>query len=195
MRPDLSVLAELVPRGARVLDLGCGDGELLLYLIGERDCTGIGVEISDESFHACIERGVPVIQGDIDDGLGDFADGAFDVVVLSQTLPAIRNPALVVRELLRVGRFGAVSFPNAAFLRRRVGFAARGRTPIVDASTWWSTAAIHPCSIRDFEQLLATERIATVRRILLDERGEPAVGLAERRPNLLAAGAAYQLTR
>ena len=125
LRPDLDAVAAMVPRGSRVLDLGCGDGALLDHLIREKDCDGTGVEISDEGFHACVARGVPVMVGDIDRGLADVEDGAFDVVILSQTLQATQRPTLVLHEMMRVGRVGIVSFPNFGHWRLRWSLAAR----------------------------------------------------------------------
>ena len=129
MRPDLDVIASLVPRGARVLDLGCGDGSLLQELL-RRGADGLGIEISDEGVLACLERGVPVLQGDIDEGLGDIADDSFDIVVLSYTLQAVHRPALVLREMARVAPASIVSFPNFAHWRLRAQLAVSGRMPV-----------------------------------------------------------------
>ncbi|MEI7520001.1 MAG: methionine biosynthesis protein MetW [Miltoncostaeaceae bacterium] len=193
LRPDLDAVAAMVPRGSRVLDLGCGDGALLDHLIREKDCDGTGVEISDEGFHACVARGVPVMVGDIDRGLADVEDGAFDVVILSQTLQATQRPALVLHEMMRVGRVGIVSFPNFGHWRLRWSLAARGRMPESSSLPyhWYDTPNIHLCTIRDFETLLAREHLTTIRRVLVDDRGRPAHGVALRRPNLLCAGAVY----
>lgn len=195
MRPDLDIVASLVPRGTRVLDLGCGDGSLLEHLISERGCQGQGVEISREGFHACVTRGVPVVELDIDQGLADFRDRSFDVVVLSQTLQATRRPAYVLRELMRVGGFGIVSFPNFAHWPVRAGLALRGRMPESRALpySWHETPNIHLCTIRDFEELIRVEAITATRRILLSSTGGAARPRVARRPNVLAAGAVYGL--
>jgi len=195
MRPDLHVVAGLVPAGSRVLDLGCGDGDLLDHLIHRHGCAGQGVEASPEALHACVVRGIPVVQADIDRGLPDFEDGAFDVVVLSQTLQAVHRPVLVLREMMRVGRLGVVSFPNFGHWRIRAQLALRGRMPVSRTLPypWYETPNIHLCTIRDFEELLAREGLTAMRRRLLDDAGGPAPPRAARRPNLLAAGAAYLL--
>lgn len=143
MRADLDLVARMVAPGSRVLDLGCGDGDLLAALIRDRGCRGQGVEVSREALHACIARGVPVVEADIDEGLPDFEDGAFDVVVLSQTLPAVHRPALALREMTRVGRLGIVSFPNLAHWRPRMQLAMRGKMPV--------TRTLPPTLARDDE--------------------------------------------
>ena len=197
MRPDLAVVAAMIPAGSRVLDLGCGDGDLLAELIGARGCRGQGVEVSPDAFHACVNRGIPVVQADIDDGLPDFDDGAFDVVVLSQTLQATRRPARVLREMMRVGRVGVVSFPNFGHWRSRLHLGLRGRMPVSSALPypWYETPNIHLCTLRDFEDLAAAEGLSVVGRRLLDADGRAAPASRGRRPNLLAAGAVYLLTR
>ncbi len=187
----------MVPHGSRVLDLGCGDGVLLEHLIRDQECTGTGVEISDEGFHACVARGVPVLVADIDQGLGDVDDDAFDVVILSQTLQATHRPPLVLHEMMRVGHVGIVSFPNFGHWRLRWSLAARGRMP-ASASLpyhWYDTPNIHLCTIRDFEALMAHENLMIMQRVLLDARGHRLTGARRRRPNLLAAGAVYLVGR
>jgi methionine biosynthesis protein MetW len=195
VRPDLSLVAGMVPAGSRVLDLGCGDGTLLEHLIRAKGCQGTGVEISDEGFHACVARGVPVMVGDIDQGLADVEDASHDVVILSQTLQATHRPALVLKEMMRVGRVGIVSFPNFGHWRLRTALAVGGRMPCSAALPyrWYQTPNIHLCTIRDFDELVRLEGLRTLRRVLLDQRGKPAGPAAARRPNLLAAGAVYLL--
>ncbi len=197
MRPDLQLVADLVRPGSRVLDLGCGDGELLAHLIAERRCGGTGIEADADGFHRCLARGVPVRQADIDDGLGDFGDATYDVVILSQTLQATRRPAAVLREVMRVGRAGIVSFPNFGHWRLRLDLLARGRMPVssVLPYAWNETPNIHLCTVRDFEALLHREGIRAVRRTLLDPNGSAAAHAPRLRPNLLAAGAVYLLGR
>lgn len=195
MRADLQVVADLVPPGSEVLDLGCGDGSLLEGLMRDRGCRGSGVEISDEGFHACMERGVPVLQGDIDRGLDNVADGHYDVVILSQTLHALRRPAFVVEEMMRVARMAILSFPNFGHWPLRLTLAARGRMPVsrVLPHPWYDTPNIHLCTILDFEDLVRERGLAVDRRVLLDAEGHPAHPRVARRPNLLAAAAVYRL--
>lgn len=195
MRPDLALVAGMVPAGARVLDLGCGDGALLEHLIQVDGCDGHGVEISTDGFHACIDRGVPVVQGDIDAGLGDFESGSFDVVVLSQTLQATRRPAFVLQEMMRLAPAGIVSFPNFGHWRIRLALLTRGRMPSsrLLPYAWHETPNIHLCTIRDFEDLVASEQLRVTARVPLNVAGGRAPARVERRPNLLAAGAVYRL--
>ncbi|MBM3679963.1 MAG: methionine biosynthesis protein MetW [Actinobacteria bacterium] len=196
MRPDLDVIASLVPPGARVLDLGCGDGALLEELM-RRGNDVLGVEISDDGVLACMARGVPVLQDDIDEGLGDLADDAFDIVIMSLTLQAVRNPALILREMHRVAGRGIVSFPNFGHWRLRAQLAAKGRMPVSPLLpyAWHETPNIRLCSITDFEALAGAEGFRVEQRILLDDGGRPVGGLSERAPNLLAAGVVYLLNR
>ncbi len=186
-----------MPERSRVLDLGCGDGDLLEYLIHARDCDGHGMEISLEGFHACIDRGVPVMQGDIDAGLADFDDDAFDVVVLSQTLQATRRPAFVLREMSRVGRRVVVSFPNFGHWAIRARLSLQGRMPVSKTLPyqWHDTPNIHLCTVTDFERLAAAEGLRPITRIPLNGRGGAAAGVVQRAPNLLAQGAVYLLER
>ena len=190
MRPDLALVAGIVPAGARVLDLGCGDGALLEYLIRVKGCDGHGVEISSEGFHACIDRGVPVVQADIDAGLHDYDDGSFDIVLLSQTLQATRRPAFVLAEMMRVAPAGIVSFPNFGHWRLRLSLLLRGRMPTsrVLPYAWHDTPNIHLCTIRDFAGLTHAEGLRVTSRIPLNARGGRARAWVARRPNLLAAG-------
>jgi methionine biosynthesis protein MetW len=197
VRPDLDIVAGLVPRGSRVLDLGCGDGELLDHLIHARGCAGTGVESDVEGFMRCVARGVPVVQGDIDQGLAEFADSSFDVVVLSQTLQATHRPLVVVTEMMRVGRAGIVSFPNFGFWRHRIMLGLGGRMPVspIIPYPWHDTPNIHFCTLIDFASLLEDVGVRSRERLLLDQSGHRAPAYSRLRPNLLAAGAVYVLGR
>ncbi|MEI6624772.1 MAG: methionine biosynthesis protein MetW [Thermoleophilia bacterium] len=196
MRADHDVIASLVPVGSRVLDLGCGDGSLLEELI-RRGADGLGVEISDDGVLACLQRGVPVLQDDIDKGLDDLEDDSFDIVIMSLTLQAVHHPALVLREMNRVGRKSIISFPNFAHWRLRTQLAASGRMPVSPLLpyTWYETPNIRLCSIKDFEALAQAEGFTVEERILLNEGGAREGSVTQRAANLLAAGAVYLLSR
>jgi len=187
-RPDFAAIAEWIPQGAHVLDLGCGDGTLLKYLQQARGVTGYGVEIDDGNVLECVKNGVHVIQSDLERGLADFDDGSFDFVVLSQTLQAMRNTERIVREMLRVGRAGIVTFPNFGYWKNRL-HVLRGRMP-VSANLpfeWFNTPNIHLCTVADFEKFCGERGINIVARTLLTG-GQPATVL----PNLLGELAVYQ---
>jgi methionine biosynthesis protein MetW len=169
IRRDLRLIGDLVPPGSRVLDLGCGDGSLLELLRDERGATVRGIELDIGNIASCIERGVPVVQADLDEGLPDYPDGAFDVVVLSQTLQAIRRPLLVVDEMLRIGRRAIVSFPNFGHWRDRSQLALRGRMPVSDALPyqWYDSPNIRFTTIKDFRDLCRRRGIDIEREVPL----------------------------
>ena len=194
-RPDLEVVAGLIPDGSRVLDIGCGDGDLLAHLFQEHGCSGTGVEIDPAAVLTAISRGVPVIEVDLDEQLDQFADNAYDVVVMSQTLQATRRPADVLREISRVGRRCIVSVPNFGFWRHRAGLLLRGRMPVSRElpHPWHETPNIHLSTLADVEALYVQLGLAVEKRILLDERARPM--RSSRAANLRAGAAVYVLTR
>lgn len=187
IRADYAAIAEWVRPGARVLDLGCGDGALLKYLKDKRGISGYGVEIDDERIHACVRNGVNVIQSDLERGLSEFEDRSFDYVILSLTLQATKNSERIVKEMLRVGREGIVTFPNFGYWKNRLQV-ARGRMPVSDnlPYEWFDTPNVHLCTIADFERFCAERGIRIVERKVLT-RGRT-VGLW---PNLFGALAVY----
>ena len=157
LRRDFALIADRIPRGARVLDLGCGDGRLLELVRTQRAATVTGVELDLGNIAACIGRDIPVIQADLDAGLAGFPNDVFDYVILSQTLQVVRKPALVVREMLRVGKHGIVSFPNFGHWRVRGYLAVRGRMPVSRSIPypWYETPNIHHTTIEDFRDFVA----------------------------------------
>jgi len=198
LRRDQRLIAELVPRGARVLDLGCGDGELLERLRDERGASVRGVEIDLERVGRCIARGLSVIQADLDEGLPAFADGSFDVVVLSQTMQVVRRPRLVLSEMLRVAERGVVSFPNFAHWKNRVHLALRGRMPVSEAIpyTWYETPNIHHTTIKDFRDFSADVGAVIEQEVPLVSDAHGGQGRATSIwPNLLADSAIFVVRR
>ena len=187
-RPDFAVIAEWIPQRARVLDLGCGDGTLLKYLQQTRGVTGYGIEIDDGNVLECVKNGVHVIQSNLERGLADFDNGSFDFVVLSQTLQAMRNTEHIVREMLRVGRSGIVTFPNFGYWKNRLNV-LRGHMPVSEnlPFEWFDTPNIHLCTVADFEKFCGERGIHIVARTLLTN-GQPVTSL----PNLLGELAVYQ---
>lgn len=154
-RVDLLVVADMVEHGARVLDVGCGDGELLKILTETKDVDGRGIEISREGVNQCVVKGLAVIQGDADTDLADYPNDAFDYVILSQTLQATWRPRDVLEHMLRIGHTAVVSFPNFGHWKIRLKLLLFGRMPRTDMlpHTWYDTPNIHFCTIRDFRQL------------------------------------------
>jgi len=190
VRPDQKAIIEWVPRGARVLDLGCGDGALLRALWQQREAPGYGVEIDDDSVLACVANDVNVLQVDLESGLSLFADGSFDCVILSETLQTIHRTELLMREMLRVGREAIVSFPNFGHWRARLQV-MMGRMPVSEALPyeWYETPNIHHCTLRDFEDLCRRLGLQIRERLALHE-GKPVAAF----PNLLGSLAVYRCT-
>jgi methionine biosynthesis protein MetW len=187
-RSDYAIIGEIVEPGARVLDLGCGEGELLQWLAENKGVDARGVEISGAKVQRAIARGVSVYQGDIDHGLVDYPDQAFDYVILSQTLQETRQPLQVLREMLRVGRRAIVAFPNFGHWRVRLSMLTSGRAPKTGLFPycWYDSPNIHFLTVDDFEQLARQEGLAVERRFFL--AGQRTV---DRLPNLRAEVAVY----
>jgi len=163
LRADQQSIARLVPEGARVLDLGCGDGAMLDHLIRERGCTGYGVEIDDANIQACVARGVNVIQLNLDEGLAMFGDASFDVVLQIDTLQHLRNAEVMLRETARVGRTGIVAFPNFGHWPNRLAV-LRGRMPVtrVLPYQWYDTPNIRVGTLQDFAALAQKNRLKII---------------------------------
>jgi methionine biosynthesis protein MetW len=174
-RVDLVLVADMVPRGARVLDVGCGDGELLQLLAERRDADARGIELSREGVNECVGKGLAVIQGDADADLVDYPDDAFDYVILSQTLQATRQPRHVLEHMLRIGRSAVVSFPNFGHWRIRLQMLFSGRMPTTEnlPYTWYDTPNIHFCTIKDFRDLCDAVGARMERAVALNAWGTP----------------------
>ena len=174
-RVDLVLIADMVEKGARVLDVGCGDGQLLRLLAEERGVDGRGIELSQRGVNDCVAKGLSVIQGDADTDLAAYPDDAFDYVVLSQTLQATRRPKAVLEDMLRIGRKAIVSFPNFGHWRIRAQIAFKGRMPVTEnlAWSWYDTPNIHFCTIRDFVALAGEVDARIERAVALEAGGKP----------------------
>jgi methionine biosynthesis protein MetW len=175
IRRDLKLIADLVTERSRVLDVGCGEGELLAYLSLTKAVDGRGMELSQAGVNACVRNGLSVIQGDADNDLEAYPTGAFDYVILSQTLQATRHPRLVLDSLARIGRRVIVSLPNFGYWRIRLSLLIEGRMPRSPllSHAWYDTPNIHLCTIRDFLGLAGELGITIEQAQMLDQHGHP----------------------
>ena len=196
LRRDLKLIAEMIEPGARVLDIGCGDGALLAYLARVKGVDARGIELSQSGVNACVRHGLSVIQGDADADLRDYPDDAFDYVILSQTLQATREPREVLRQMLRVGKRAIVSFPNFAHWQVRLRLVFGGRMPETPSLPfkWYDTPNIHLCSIDDFRALCRDMGVRIERAIVLDRNSKP-ISLPPLLANLLGEQAVFMLQR
>ncbi|MDX1655761.1 MAG: methionine biosynthesis protein MetW [Candidatus Competibacteraceae bacterium] len=196
MRPELEIISEWIRPGARVLDLGCGDGTLLAHLQAHRRVGGYGLEIDPHKIVRCIESGVAVLQADLEAGLAGFEDNSFDYVLMTQTLQAVQHTERLLDEMLRVGRQGIVTFPNFGFWRCRVQLALGGYMPVVKSlpHEWYNTPNIHLFTIRDFDELCRRKNVDILQRTVMDSTHRSS-WLERLLPNLLGELALYRLGR
>lgn len=188
---EAETIARWVANGARVLDLGCGDGRLLRSLWESKQAPGYGVEIDDAHVLECLRNDVNVLQMDLEDGLAAFADKSFDVVILSETLQAIHKQEPLLREMLRVGREAIVSFPNFGYWKARIQIALGGHMPVSKELPyeWYNTPNVHHCTLVDFEALCGKLGFRILERVVLTEGAAVAT-----LPNLMGALAVYRVT-
>ncbi|MGF6148639.1 methionine biosynthesis protein MetW [Kingella potus] len=190
LRDDLRLIYDWIPPGSRVLDLGCGRGELLSALMRDKQCSGCGIEIDTEGVLASIAAGISVIQADLEQGLQDFDSDSFDIIVLSQTIQSMQNTETILRDLTRVAREAVVSFPNFGYWRNRLQIALGGRMPVSERMPyqWYNTPNIHWCTLVDFEALCAKNNIRILERAVMT--GTERI---ETLPNLLGSLAFYRV--
>jgi len=176
MRVDLRLIAGLIEPGSRVLDIGSGDGSLIEHLFRTRGCDARGIEIDMAEVTRAVGHGLPVMQGDADQDLAQYPDGAFDYVVLSRTLQAVERPREVLRQMLRIGTRALVSFPNFGHWQVRLQLLRTGRMPVTPTwnRPWHETPNIHPCTILDFRELCAEEGYAVEQWLAVDDAGRKA---------------------
>ena len=196
MRRDLEIAANFINPGARVLDLGCGSGELLQYLGHSKNVTGYGIEKDHEEITACISKGVNVIEHDLDEGLDRFSKDSFDMVLLTETLQAIKAPHKLLHEMLDIGIECIVTFPNFGHWACRLQLVSQGKMPIAKhlPHSWFDTPNIHLCTFLDFEELCSNNGIRIIERFVAD-RDYNDGPLLKRWPNLFGKTAFYRLGR
>ena len=190
LRNDLKLIYDWIPQNSHVLDLGCGDGELLGALTEHKHCTGYGIEINPDTVQAAIERGVNVIQADLERGLTSFADNSFDVIVLSHTIQAMQNTETILRDLTRIAKQAIVSFPNFGYWQNRLQIMLGGHMPVSERMPyqWYDTPNIHWCTLQDFERLCAQNNIRILERSVMT--GDKHI---QKLPNLLGSLAFYRV--
>ncbi|NNC23919.1 methionine biosynthesis protein MetW [Salinisphaera sp. USBA-960] len=194
LRADLALIADWIRPGARVLDLGCGDGALLAHLAGTKDVVGYGLEINADNVIQCAKRGVNVLQLDLDKGLGEFSAASFDYVVMSSALQEVQRPDRLMDEMLRVGQASIVTFPNFGHWRPRLSLGAFGLMPMSKSlpHRWYESPNIRLSTVRDFEQLCVEKGVAIARRHVVNH-AHRSNALIRMWPNLFGEIALYQL--
>jgi methionine biosynthesis protein MetW len=196
MRADLRIIADLVMPGARVLDLGCGTGDLLAKLQATKQVNGYGLEIDPANITVCLAKGVNVLEQNLDEGLTNFDTDSFDMVVMTETLQSVRQPHVMLKEMLRIGRECVVTFPNFGYWRCRIQLSMRGRMPVAKhlPHTWYDTPNIHLCTFDDFEHLCHVEGFQIIERFVVDANHSNRF-LMNQFPNFFGTYAFYRLGR
>ena len=195
-RGDFEIIKTLIKSESRVLDLACGEGELLDELIKEKQVRGYGLEINPQNIEACIHRGVNVLEQNLDRGLSNFKDGSFDMVVMTQAIQALHFPHLVLDEMLRIGRECIITFPNFGHWRCRLYLGINGRMPVSKFMpyTWYDTPNIHFCTFKDFEALCRQRHYKVLNRMVVDQSHQGSL-LSRLFPNLMGEVAIYHLSK
>ncbi|RZU38390.1 methionine biosynthesis protein MetW [Fluviicoccus keumensis] len=196
MRLDLRLAEQWIQPGSRVLDLGCGDGELLAHLRDQFNVHGYGLEIDEDKISAGVARGVNVIQQNLNEGLGNFGDATFDSVIMTQALQAVAKPDELLEDMLRVAKEAIITFPNFAHWKTRGYLFWRGMMPVSEALpySWYNTPNIHLCTFRDFEALCAEKGVAILNRRAVDGDQQGSL-LMQKFPNMFGEVAIYRVTR
>ena len=196
MRSDLEIIDEWIQPNIRVLDLACGQGELLQHLMENKNIGGYGLEISSEDLNTCIEKGIPVLEQNIDEGLQNFEDQSFDLVLMTHALQQFRRPDLLIDEMLRIGKECIITFPNFGHWRSRLHLALKGRMPVSEFMpyNWYDTPNIHFFTFQDFERLCQEKEIKVLRWAAVDGHLKDHWWIRSM-PNLFSETAIFHISR
>lgn len=196
MRPDQKIIQQWIESNSKVLDLGCGDGSLLHYLTTKKNVHGIGLEIDEQKIHLGLEKGINVIEQNLDEGLSNFRSNSFDTVLLAQTLQALSRPDHLVDEMLRIGKKGIVTFPNFGNWKSRLYLSSQGRMPVSKfmPHSWYNTPNIHFCTVKDFDALCREKNIKVLARTVVDLEHQGSWYMRAW-PNLLGEIAIYHISK
>lgn len=201
MKIDHKLIGQWIKTGDKVLDLGCGNGDLLAHLQDRHSVFGYGIELDQDNIVSCLAKGVNVIEQDLNDGLIQFADGSFDVVVMARALQAVKNPKDLLNDMLRVAKVGIVTFPNFAYWQNRIHLGIKGMMPMSETipHAWYDTPNIHLCTFKDFEILCQDNDIAILDHVAVTDSAFGQLQLIDKlikkSPNLLADVAVYRVTK
>lgn len=197
LRPELQIIQLWIKEGSKILDLGCGDGQLLAFLQQDRNVKGYGLEIDEEKIAECISNGVNVIEQNLDGDLSNFADKSFDTVIMTQALQVMQRPDHVLEEMTRIGKQAIVTFPNFGHWKTRLYLGLKGMMPVSETlpHSWYNTPNIHLCTFKDFEILCQQKRYRILHRSVTDMNHNRASWLIRKFPNLLGDIAIYRITQ
>jgi methionine biosynthesis protein MetW len=191
LRLDHKVIGDMIKTGSKVLDLGCGDGDLLEYLVINKEVKGSGVEISEDAIYKCVEKGLSVSHGDIDSGLKEYPDKLFDYVIFNQTMQQVHRPKEAIQEALRIGKKVIIGFPNFCYLSARFQLFFGGHVPITASLPyrWYDTPNLHFLSIKDFKKFCSEQDVVVEKSVFLTEKR-----IVRFMPNLFALNAIFQIS-
>jgi methionine biosynthesis protein MetW len=192
LRFDHKIIGDIIARGTAVLDLGCGDGDLLEYLVLRKDVKGTGIEINENAIYSCVEKGLSVSHSDIDSGLKDYPDNRFDYIIFNQTMQQVNKPSEAINEALRIGRKVIIGFPNFCHIKARFQLSVLGHVPVTGSLpyNWYDTPNRHFLSIKDFLKFCRENSITIEKKIFLSENK-----IVKFLPNIFALNAIFQITR
>jgi len=196
LRSDLNIIQSWVNPESQVLDLGCGQGHLLAFLKRHKKCHGYGLEINPDSIVNCVEKGINVVEHDLNNGLSHFKDGAMDTVIMTQALQAVSRPDELLEDMLRVGKEAIITFPNFGYWRTRFYLLGKGKMPMSKTLpyNWYDTPNIHMCTFRDFEKLCREKGLRILDRTVVDSAHQESLAI-KLWPNLLGEIAIYRVSK